>query len=211
MNEMNTNEIAELLLAALYDETETLGHSNFFLSIDEIAVNVGLEDRAAVVEASRLLEDKGYILLAFDHASALSAFITPSGEAFAMQGGETGIIGEYQRFRSLTGNKVPGAIESGLPSDMPPLSFQSPPLTQSDQPVPHHEGITHIIASMEMLVRNDPSLDGSVKEDLVVDIRTLELQMSRKTANKPLVDLIIAGLKEVSALSPLIDLLISMK
>ena len=51
------------------------------------------------------LKKKGCILLAFDHATALSASITPEGEAYVASGGETGIIGEYQRYRASKANR----------------------------------------------------------------------------------------------------------
>ncbi len=212
MDTLNLNELAELLLIASYEETEAVGHTNFFLSIDEIATNLGIENREQIIDACHLLEEKGHILLVFDHALALSASITPAGEAYIQEGGETGIMGEYRRYRSLTNTGAPDPDDMGFPSKMQPVSsFQPPPLAQNPQSPTQEEGIGHIIASMEMLLRNDPSLSEDVKKDLAVDIRTLELQLSRNCRNRPAIDVISAGLKEVATLVPLVDLLLSMK
>lgn len=212
MDTLNLNELAELLLVASYEETEALGHANFFLSIEEIAINLGIENREQIIDACHLLEEKGLILLVFDHATALSATMTPAGEAYVEEGGETGIIGEYRRYRSLAAARDPDIADSAFPSEIQPLSsFELPAPAQSPQPPVHQEGIGHIIASMEMLVRNDPSLSENLKKDLAVDIRTLELQLSRSCLNRPVIDVISTGLKEAATLAPLVDLLLSMK
>lgn len=210
MKEMDTKELGELLLAGMYEETEALGHINFLLSIDEIAVNIGLEDKAAVIDASRFLEEKGYIVLAFDLNGAMSAFITPGGEEFVEKGGETGIIDEYRRYRSLTGGSASGAPGAEAPLPEPGITFHPAPDRKSGETV-QDQDVASIMASMELLIRNDPSLDDSTREDLAADLKTLELQISKKTINKPLVDTILAGLKNVTPLSPLLDLLISIK
>ena len=47
MDSLSLNELAELLLVASYEETEALGHANFFISVTEIAANLGIENQAA--------------------------------------------------------------------------------------------------------------------------------------------------------------------
>lgn len=211
MDGMSIKELGELLLAAMYEEAEILGHMNFLLSVDEIAVNVGLDDKAAVVKASRLLEEEGCIFLTTDHSGALSAFITPIGEGLVMQGGETGIIGEYRRYREISrAGGIKGMSGDYEPEAKPPVTFQPQTDHQSAKPSAGQD-ITHIIASMEMLVNNDPLLHEIAKKDLLVDLRTLELQIARETINKPLIDLMVGDLKKVASLSPLLDLLLSMK
>lgn len=210
MNELSTKEISELLLAAMYEEAERLGHINFFFSINEIASNVGLEDIAAVAEACRSLEENGRILLSLGPAESMSAFITPLGEELVNEGGETGIINEYRRFKSASEKTEDIAASDNMPSLESHITFE-PAMGPQSEKTAQSQDISHIIASMELLVGNDSLIQDSVKEDLVIDLKTLELQLSKKVINRPLVDLLFADLKEVTALSPLLDLLISIR
>jgi len=205
---MRIDELSELLLAAMYEETEKLGHTNYFLLVNEIATDLGIEDHSQLLDACRILEDKGYILLAFDHVSSLSAFITQMGETFVREGGETGIIGEYQRYRSQLAGAEPEVTGAISAQETPPAA--SPPFPDSAQPAVGNEGIQHIIASMEMLVQNDPSLSETAKIDLAADIETLRLQMSKTSLNMSLIGMISDQLKMVPALLPLVDLLMTM-
>jgi len=207
MGAMTIDELSELLLAAMYEETEKLGHTNYFLLVNEIATDLGIEDHSRLIDACRILEDKGYILLAFDHVSSLSAFITQMGETFVRQGGETGIIGEYQRYRSQLAGTEPGATDAISEQETPPAS---PLFPDTAQPPVGNEGIQHIIASMDMLIQNDPSLSETAKIDLAADIRTLNLQMSKASVNMPLIDMISGQLRKVPSLIPLVDLLMTM-
>lgn len=207
MDAMTIDELAELLLAAMYEETEKLGHTNYFLLVNEIATDLGIEDHSQLIDACRILEDKGYILLAFDHVSSLSAFITQMGETFVRQGGETGIIGEYQRYRSELAGTEPNVTDAIFAQETPPAS---PPFPDTAQPPAGNESIQHIIASMEMLVQNDPSLSETAKIDLTADIKTLNLQLSKTSLTMSLIDMISGQLKKVPALLPLVDLLMTM-
>lgn len=222
MDTLSLNELAELLLAALYEEMQNLKHTNYFLSVDDVAASLGVEDREGIVEACHLLEEKSYVLLTYDHLTSLSAFITPIGENFVREGGETGIIAEYQRYRAAAGADASNPDGTGA-GFQPPLasSFQPPPSSTPPPPTPaaseqpgtmlSGEAASHIIASMELIVRNDPSLSESAKNDLVIDLRTLELQMSRGSIGRSVVDAVTAELRGVPALIPLIDFLLTMK
>lgn len=210
---LTPNELAELLLAASYEETEALGHNLFLISITEIAGNLGVYNLDEVIDACHLLEEKGLILLAFDHATALSASITPAGEAYVQEGGETGIIGEYQRYRAAAAGRTTGdAVPAGAAPIPSSGAFEPASLpTKSGESHPPQESTGHIIASMEMLVRNDSSLAADTANDILVDIRTFELQLSKGTINAGLVDLLANELRRIPALSPLVDLLLTMK
>jgi hypothetical protein len=216
METMSMDELAELLLAALCEETHNLIHPNYFLSMAEIAADVGIEDDKQVIDACHLLEDKGYILLAFDHLTSLSAFITPAGEDYVLHGGETGIIAEYQRFRAARAAMTSGDEPAPLAEPVIASSFQPPPASpapraREEEPLSPGGGASHIIASMELIVRNDPSLSEGAKNDLVVDLRTLELQMSKGSIRRSVLDAVSAELRGVPALIPLIDFLLTMK
>lgn len=219
MNSLSLNELAELLLVASYEETQALGHTNFFISVTEIAANLGIDDYAQIIDACHLLEEKGCILLAFDHATALSASITLEGEAYVVSGGETGIIGEYQRYR---------ATKLGTSGNLPGMEFET-----SDQPVPHFEPsppspitapvmapnaapylverdyLRHLVASLEMLITNDASLQEVQRSDLIIDLRCLELQLSKIDLRKPVIDAIASDLKKLPGLAALVDLIIA--
>lgn len=223
MDELSLDQLAELLLAALYEEMQNLSHTNYFLSVDEIAAALGVEDREQIVNACHLLEEKSCILLMYDHLTSLSAFITPIGENFVREGGQTGIIAEYQRYRGAVGARNEGQAGAAPSASEPPLlsSFQPPPASASPLPTPPAteqqrttlpaEAARHMIASMELIIRNDPSLSETARSDLVVDLRTLELQMSRTSINGPVLDAVSTGLRAVPALAPLVEFLLTMK
>ncbi len=217
MSNLSLNELAELLLVASLAETEELGHMNFFISVTEIAANLGIEDQEQIIEACHLLEEKGCILLAFDHATALSASITPEGEAYVERGGETGIIGEYQRYRTAraTGN-VPGIEFEGPDQPVPESIPSGPPPQSTPDPVMHNpspgaarEDLTHIIASLEMLISNDPSVSAAEKSDLILDLKSLAFQASRNTPRKAVISAIASDLRKLPALTALVDLLLT--
>jgi hypothetical protein len=219
MDSLSLNELAELLLVASCEEIESLGHAHFFISVTEIAANLGIENQAEIVDACHLLEEKGCILLAFDHATALSASITPEGEAYVASGGETGIIPEYQRYRVSKANNpanLPG-IEFE-PSDQLTPDFEPgqpslgipPDITDSAAPVTvKREDLKHIIASLEMLMSNDPSLTADQRSDLFLDLKSLELQLSKSKPGRPVIDAIASDLRKLPGLAALVDLLIA--
>ncbi|MBP1748829.1 MAG: hypothetical protein H6Q52_1368 [Deltaproteobacteria bacterium] len=219
MDSLTLNELAELLLVASYAETEAMGHTNFFISVSEIAANLGVENQSQIIDACHLLEEKGCILLAFDHATALSASITPEGEAYVAAGGETGIIGEYQRYRSIKANtsgNLPG-IEFEQSDQL--TSYFEPPSPSSEIP-PDITGATlpagverddlrHIFASLEMLINSDASLPAGQKSDLFIDLKSLELQVSKDNPRRPVIESIASDLKKLPGLAALVDLLIA--
>ena len=216
MEPLSLNELAELLLVASYAETEALGHVNFFISVTEVAANLGIENQQQIIEACHLLEEKGCILLAFDHATALSASITPEGEAYVTSGGETGIIGQYQRYcaaKVRESGGLPGIEFEG--PDNPAPSTGPEPETAPDTAVhvalaaPKREDLHHIVASLEMLISNDASLSAAQKFDLILDLKGLEMQASRNVPRKPVIDAIASDLKRLPGLTALVDLLIT--
>jgi len=219
MSSLSLNELAELLLVSAYTEMEALGHPNFFISVTEIAANLDVHDHVQIIDACHLLEEKGCILLAFDHATALSASITPEGEAYVASGGETGIIGEYQRYLSA---------KTGASAGLPGIEFEA-----SDQPIPQFEppspapeippatgsttapvtgtrdDLKHVVATLEMLIGNDASLPADLRSDLLIDLKSLELQVSKASLRRPVIDAIASDLKKVPGLAALVDLLIA--
>lgn len=219
MDSLSLNELAELLLVASYAEMETLGHPNFFIDVTEIAANLGIENQAQIIDACHLLEEKGCILLAFDHATALSASITLEGEAYVAKGGETGIIGEYQRYRAhkaaQSGN-LPG-IEFEQSGETIPYAGPSRPSSEvppgTDGPaVPlavKREDLRHVISTLEMLISNDASLPANQRSDLLIDLKSLELQLSKDNPEKPVVHGIASDLKKLPGLAALVDLLLA--
>jgi hypothetical protein len=225
MVSLSLNELAELLLVASLAETEEIGHMNFFISVTEVAANLGIMDQNQIIDACHLLEEKGCFLLAFDHATALSASITPQGEAYVASGGETGIIGEYQRYRAarLSGN-MPGIEFEGPDQPAPDSKISQPADSAPSQPfpgtapdpTPHaaspgvtREDVSHIIASLEMLISNDASLSAADKSDLIVDLKSLALQASRNTPRKAILDAIASDLRKLPVFAALVDLLLA--
>jgi hypothetical protein len=60
-----------------------------------------------------------------------------------------------------------------------------------------------------MLINNDASLTAAQRSDLVLDLKSLEMQVSRNTPKKPVIDAIASDLRKLPGLAALVDLLIS--
>lgn len=217
MNDLSLLELAELLLVASYEETESLGHANFFISVTEIAGNLGIVDQAQIIDACHLLEEKGCFLLAFDHVTALSASITPEGENYIARGGETGIIGEYRRFiasKRVASGEVPGIEFEGFGGPhfepaTPVEEISASPAAVPPSPPAERGELKQIIASLEMLINNDASLPASQRADLIADLKSLEFQLLKTGPKKPVIEALASDLKKSPVFAALVDLLIA--
>lgn len=188
---METKELSELLLAAIYSETENIGHTYIFFSLQEVATTLGAGEMTNVVEAAQLLESKGLALLSQGSPGDIGIMITNDGCLFAEQGGETGVIGEYREYREKTDAAQSACDQAGG-------HVLSTPCGE-----PPHEAVSHvapgvtyhsvIMEAMHVLI-NDSSLDMETRDYLLKDVDTLYVQLSKETRNMKLIETLLNNL-----------------
>ena len=201
---MTTDELAELFLASLYDMAEAAPHPYFLFTMNEFAPRMGISDMAELRKAISLLEDKGLVYLASTDAwGGISAGITMEGSVFVEKGGETGIIERFRTDPSSIGI-VPGQGTSPLPVDSVPEPTV-PPTPPSQPPSSDHKGgmLDAVLSEMATAVQNDSTMEPSARRDLLADIETLGIQLSKRTKNQAIIMAILDNLSGFSSLAPL--------
>ena len=201
---MTTDELAEVFLASLYDMAEAAPHPYFLFTMNEFAPRMGISDLAELRKAISLLEDKGLVYLASTDAwGGISAGITMEGSVFVEKGGETGIIERFRTDPSSIGI-APGQGTSPLPVNSVPEPT-APPTPPSQPSSSDHKGgmLDAVLSEMATAVQNDSAMEPSVRRDLLADIETLGIQLSKRTKNQAIIMAILDNLSGFSSLAPL--------
>ena len=207
---MTTDELAELLLAYLYDKAEAEAHGFFFFSLSEFATAAGITDHAELLKVAQGLEDLGLVMLSQDMLGQISALINLEGSSYVEGGGKTGIIAKYR--------ENPGALikEDDTPawlsaSEMEFAEF-TPPSTATGAPAEEHgpgaagqpstdTGIRDLILQIIGIILDDTSIDDITRADLLRDAETLNMQLAKTTRNRVVIDSLIAELSSVPSIA----------
>jgi hypothetical protein len=192
---MNRDELGELLLISLYDQVEALGNNYFLFSLNEIASSLGIEDMQQVAEAALSLESTGYLLLSHDAGGSLSAYITTEGCLFAENGGNTGIIKEYNDYKkTLQGvSSIPGT------DPVAEIVHDVPPQTTIEAT------IQDILSRMKNAIALDTTLEKAVHDDLLGDVDTLAIQTAKTKVNKSIIESTLKSLSQLPSLQALTE------
>jgi len=188
---MDSDELAELLLAAVYFETETIGHPYVFFSLKEVATTLGAGEMTNLFEAVQSLESKGLVLLSQSSPDDIGIMITNDGSLFAEQGGETGIIKEYRDYKEKA-----GATQSA--PDHSPREETSAP---GAPPEAAFHGL--IMEIMHVLI-NDGTIDAETRDYLLKDVDALNTQLSKQAMNRKLVEMLLKNLGNHPSIKDLI-------
>jgi hypothetical protein len=196
---MTTEEIAELLLAHLYELAEEAPHPNFLFSVNDFMPRLGRIDRDEVQKAINYLGDRGFVILAsFDMLGGISAGITIEGCVFVEKGGETGVIGQYR--------KDPQTLAP------PPLVRSSPPIDQERIATVSEEGslvfarlaVEAILEDIKDMLDRDDTVTVGAKKDLLSDLATIKIQTERNVRSRQIIDVVLGNLFSVSSIAPLV-------
>ncbi len=196
---MTTEEIAELLLAQLYELAEEAPHPNFLFSVNDFMARLGRIDREEVQKAIDYLGDRGFVILAsFDMLGGISAGITIEGSVFVEKGGETGVIGQYR--------KNPQTLAS------PSFGRFSPPIHQERTGTVNEEGslifarraVEAILEDIKDMLDRDDTVTADAKRDLFSDLATIKIQMERNVRSRQIIDVVLGNLSGISSIVPLI-------
>jgi hypothetical protein len=206
---MTTEELAELFLVSLYDMAEAAPHPYFLFTMNEFAPRMGITDMAELRKALSLLEEKGLVYLATTDAwGGVSSGITMEGSVFVEKGGETGIIERFRKDPSSIGIAPEHGVLPFLTETAPEPTI--PPIPPSQPPIPGHTGdmLDAVLSEMATAVQNDPAMELSVRRDLLADIETLGIQLSKRTKNEAIIMAILDNLSGFSSLAPLARLML---
>lgn len=220
---MTTQELAELFLTALYDLAEAAPHPNFLFNMNEFVTAVGISDFAELAQAVQHLESKGLIYLSsFDAMGGVSAGISPDGQQFVEQGGETGIIAQYREdprrfWQNLTNaESTSRSAEHPIIKDMGPewmhQENQSQVERQAPEPTPYPSStrtgidpaVDGLLLAVSILIEKDTALAKDRRDDLLKDVETLKIQVQRNTLNKDVVIPLLDSLATAESLIPLL-------
>ncbi len=206
---MTTEELAELFLMSLYDMAEAAPHPYFLFTMNEFVAKMGISDMAELRKALDILEEKGFIYLSSTDAwGGVSAGITIDGSSFVEKGGQTGIIERYRIDPSSIGI-VPRTESTPLPAQETSVSAGSPEsLFQPSVADPSRDMLDAILAEMATAVRSEIKTEPSVRSDLLDDIETLRIQLSRRTKNQAVIKALLDNLSAFPQLAPLARLVL---
>ena len=194
---MDSDELAELLLAAVYYETETIGHPYVFFSLKEVAATLGAGEMTNLFEAVQSLESKGLVLLSQSSPDDIGIMITNDGSLFAEQGGETGIIKEYRDYREKA-----GAIR---PAPDHPLREET-----SAPGAPPEAAFHGLIMEIMHVLINEGTIDAETRDYLLKDVDALNTQLSKQTRNTRLTKMLLNNLGNHPSIKHLVEKLSSL-
>ena len=197
---MTTEELAELFLAHLYDLAVAAPHPNFLFSVNDFAPRYGVHSREELQKAIEYLGDRGLIILAsLDMFGTISAGITMDGSVFVEEGGETGIIGKY---REAPGSFLVEAPEAPARTVAPPTA----PRAHEERQRPFYPGraIEALLLDIEEVLLNDTGVIDETKKDLLSDLATLRIQVSRNVKNRAVIKALIDNLSGIQSIAPLV-------
>jgi hypothetical protein len=220
---MTTQELAELFLTALYDLAEAAPHPNFLFNMNEFVSAVGISDFAELAQAVQHLESKGLIYLSsFDAMGGVSAGISPDGQQFVAQGGETGIIAQYREDPRRFCQNLPPAestlrsAEHPIIKDMGPewMHQENQPQVERQAPQPNpypsttrtgiDPAVDGLLLAVSILIEKDTALTKDRRDDLLKDVEALKIQVQRNTLNKDVVIPLLDSLATAESLIPLL-------
>jgi hypothetical protein len=197
---MKIEELAELFLAHLYDLAEAAPHPNFLFSVNDFAPRYGIESGEDIQKAIYYLGDRGLIILAgLDMSGAISAGITAEGSVFVERGGETGII-EKQR------KNPQSLVLSRLDPPKEPTTVGAAEGVAEETRAPFYAGnaVSALLLDIENVLAQDYSVADEAKKDLLSDVSTLKIQVSRNVKNKAIIRVLLGNLSGVKSIAPLV-------
>jgi hypothetical protein len=124
------------------------------------------------------------------------------GSVFVEKGGETGIIERFrtdpssigiapvQRTSPLLAERVPEPTVPSGPPSQPPISDQQGSVLEA------------VLSEMATAIQNDTTMEPSARRDLLADIETLGIQLSKRTKNQAIITAILDNLSGFSSLAP---------
>ena len=206
---MTTEELAELFLTSLHDMAEAAPHPYYLFCMNEFVARMGISDMAELRKALNLLEKKGLIYLAsMDAWGGVNAGITMEGSLFVEKGGETGIIERFRKDPLSVGLLAQGVPTPSRTQMAPEPSALPEPLPRPPASDPSEGVLDAVLSEMATAVHNEIEMDPSTRSNLLTDVETLRIQLSRPTKNQAVIMAVLDNLSRFPSLAPLVRLIL---
>ncbi len=200
---MTTEELAELLLAHLYNLAEAAPHPNFLFMVNDFASITGIIDMEELQKAINYLGDRGFIIsAALDMRGGISAAITMDGSVFVEQGGETGIIARFrenpQAFR-----RDPAAEQPRTEAAASPQQVETNPTPAAQPARIGGRAVEALLADIEETLEQNAAAGSEAGRDALATLAALKMQMGRNVKSRRVIEALLDDLGSVSSISPL--------
>jgi len=197
---MTTEELAEFLLAHLYELAEEAPHPNFLFSVDDFLSKFGITSRDDLQKALNYLGDRGFVfLVSHNMGGGTSAGMTIEGNIFVEKGGETGMIEQYRK-NAQTFPKTPFAT-SPSPSDQKRTEVAA---EGGQNFFFARRAVEALLEDIEDTLKKDDTVAGEAKRDLLSDVATLKIQMGRNVKSRQIIGVLLGNLSSVPSVAPLV-------
>jgi len=197
---MTTEELAEVILAHLYELAEEAPHPNFLFSVNDFLPKFGITDREEVQKALNYLGDRGFIYLAsLDRAGGISAGLTIEGSVFVEKGGETGVVKQVRT--------TPQTLRKTLSTPSPPPTDQEETETVSEETgnlIFARRAVEALLEDIEEMLEKDDTVAEEAKRDLLSDVATFKVQMGRNVKNRQIIVELLGNLSGTPSIAPLV-------
>ncbi|MDR2019054.1 MAG: hypothetical protein LBQ00_09395 [Syntrophobacterales bacterium] len=201
---MTTDELAELLLAYLYDKAEAEAHNFFFFPLVDFATAAGITDHVELRKIAEGLEELGLVMLSQDMLGQISALINLEGNSYVEDGGKTGIIGKYRENPEVfvKENDVPAWLNAPNIelAEFTPPAMEAPAgeyglgATEKSSMDPR---IRDLILQIIKIILDDTSIDDVTRADMLRDAETLNIQLAKTSRNKTIIDALLVALSSM--------------
>ncbi|HUL21733.1 MAG TPA: hypothetical protein VLZ10_09770 [Thermodesulfobacteriota bacterium] len=196
---MTTEELAEFFLARLYELAEEAPHPNFLFSVENVLREFEITDREELQSALNYLGERGFIILASDdRVGGMSVGITLEGSTFVEKGGETGMIESYRR-PLQTSSKTCFA-----PSPLPINQERTEGVKEEQDLFYARRAVEALLEDIEDVLKKDDTVAAEVKSDLLSDLATFKIQMSRNVRSGQIIDVLLGHLSRTPSIAPLV-------
>jgi hypothetical protein len=215
---VDINELEELLMVYLYERAEAEAHSYYFFPLNEFAISIGANDMREILETAQRLESRGLIMLSQGSPGQINALINLEGISFVEDGGKTGIIKKYRdnpevfiKVKEEDTNIYNTIPRINVAQFIPEVTLQTSTeyVSRDTQQISTGIDAKGLILQIINVILNDDSIDAAMKEDLLRDIETVNIQLNKNIKNKMLIETLLNELSTIPSIALLVSQLSS--
>lgn len=186
-------QFLDLLMARLV-ERQTEAPAGTLIDLNQVARDLKVEvPDQWVFDAGKVLESRGWAQVLFTFGGGCHARLTGEGRLYVEEERGTGIIHEYHqapdRFVSVSGTNNQVIIGSTI-------GTVSQTVTIEQERAPSFR----LLDQIKDVLRRDPILDDSERQDLLSDVQMVEQQLKRREPNRAVLAALLEPLSRVASI-----------
>ena len=186
-------QFLDLLMARLV-ERQTEAPAGTLIDLNQVARDLKVEvPDQWVFDAGKVLESRGWAQVIFTFGGGCHARLTGEGRLYVEEERGTGIIHEYHRepdrFISVSGTNNQVIIGSTIGT-----VSQSVTIEQERAPS------FRLLDRIKDVLRRDPTLNDSERQDLLSDVQMVEQQLKRREPNRAVLAALLEPLSRVASI-----------